>query len=56
MFLGHAPTSIAGKHYVVKDGQPNPEFDRIMDWLREQVLAVERRLTSGKRRREKSKT
>jgi integrase len=38
MFLGHAPTSIAGKHYVVKDGQPNPEFDRIMDWLREQVL------------------
>jgi len=39
-FLGHAPTSIAGKHYVVKDGQPNPEFDKIMDWLREQVMPI----------------
>lgn len=39
-FLGHAPTSIAGKHYVVKDGQTNPEFDRIMDWLREQLFLV----------------
>ena len=37
-FLGHAPTSVAGRHYVVKDGQPNPEFDKIMDWLRMQVL------------------
>jgi integrase len=37
-FLGHAPTTVAGRHYVVKDGQPNPEFDKIMDWLRKQVL------------------
>ena len=39
-FLGHAPTSIAGKHYVVKGGQPNPEFDKILDWLRVRVLGL----------------
>jgi integrase len=40
-FLGHAPTTIAGRHYVVKDGQPNPDFDRALDWLREQLLVSE---------------
>ena len=49
MFLGHAPTSIAGKHYVIKDGQPNPEFDRIMDWLRLQVLPAERSAPKNRR-------
>ena len=41
--LGHAPSSIAGKHYVVKEGHPNPEFDKILDWMRMQVLDIPKR-------------
>ncbi len=40
-YLGQAPTTIAGKHYVVKEGQVNPEFDKIIDWLREQVMPID---------------
>ncbi len=43
LYLGHAPSSIAGKHYVVKEGQPNPEFDKILDWMRMQVLDIPKR-------------
>ena len=40
MYLGQAPTTVAGRHYIVKEGQVNPEFDKIMDWLREQVMPI----------------
>ncbi len=38
LFLGHAPETVAGRHYVVRTGQPIPEFDKALDWLRDQFL------------------
>jgi integrase len=40
LYLGHAPTSVAGKFYVVKEGQINPDFDKILGWLRTQLLST----------------
>ncbi len=56
-FLGHAPTTVAGRHYVVKDGKPSPEFDLVLDWLREQLLVSNASLVpAGRKERSRSAT
>ena len=42
-YLGHAPATVAGRHYVVKDGSINPEFDKALHWLRAELLGTNKK-------------